>query len=299
MIQWRAYLNEARQQLYELTVYGNLRQRKVSLSEFKQDILPSAHFRPIFFLSTGRTGTQLFTQLINCCVSLRAFHTPKPELIQQGKVVYEAYHKTDPFQKELIDRLSGQTFLAAREHYLHQAFLHNKTYVETNNRITFLAPAIHALLPHARFVYLYRHPGDFIRSGIRRRWYTGQVSHDIGRITYGGSAEVQQQWNEWGYIEKIAWLWNETNQFIEDFLSSVDSSSYFKLNFDTLSVRTVISLFDFLDCRLPSKKIAKMINNPVNQQRDGQYPPYEAWPEEDKEKVRSICLLAPAYGYEL
>ena len=299
MSRWQAYVNEAQQRLYEWAVYGNRRQRKISLSDFKQSVLTSPEFRPVFFLSTGRTGTQLFTQLLNQCPGLRAFHTPKPELIQQGKVVYEAYRVANSDQRLLTDCLAGQLLLAARERYLYQSFLHQKTYVETNNRITFLAPAIRKIIPHTRFVFLYRHPGEFIRSGLRRRWYSGQTPHDIGRITNNVSTETEQRWNEWDSIQKIAWLWNETNRFAEDFLASVDPSAYLRVNFSALTEGTIRSLLEFADGRLSDKNIAQAVNQPVNKQQDGHYPPYEAWPEADKEKVRKLCRLAPNYGYTL
>ena len=298
MERWQAYIREAQQQLYELLVYGNLRQRKCSFSTFKQEVLSSADFRPVFFLSTGRTGTQLFTQLLNQCPSLRVFHAPKPELIQQGKIVYEAYQQADDSIAP-INRLAGQLFLAAREDLLHACYLHQKTYVETNNRITFFAMAIRAVIPNARFVHLYRHPGDFIRSGIRRQWYAGSSPHDIGRITGDASPAVRERWQEWDQVQKNAWLWNETNEFIEDFLSVLEPSSYFKLDFNALTERSVQSLLHFIGCDLSEKKIRQAIRNPVNQQRDGDYPLYAAWPEADKEKVRALCPLAQEYDYRL
>ena len=42
--------------------------------------------------------------------------------------------------------------------------------------------ALGELFPKAKFIQLVRHPGDFVRSGIRRKYYSGNENDD-SRIT--------------------------------------------------------------------------------------------------------------------
>jgi hypothetical protein len=52
-------------------------------------------------------------------------------------------------------------------------------------------------MPNVKFVHLFRHPGEVVRSGMRRGWYNGHPSdryriepgqHDPMRRLWGGGA---------------------------------------------------------------------------------------------------------------
>ena len=280
-----------------------MRQRKVSFHTFKSEVLHSDNFSPVFFLSTGRCGTKFFNELFADNGGVHAVHSSKSDLIEQGKICYEALKQNDFNDnrgKELINRLSGQILLTAREHVFYESFLHDKRYVETNNRITFFAFAMHALMPGARFVHLVRHPGDFIRSGIRRGWYKGSSPHDHGRLVPVKGTVASDKWESWDDIQKIAWLWNETNQFIEEFKEVAPDQVCFFFNFDELNGSKVESMLEFMGLPYKSGDIESRLFKPLNVQKEGSYPNYQDWQEEDKSKVREICgELSSKYGYEL
>jgi len=46
---------------------------------------------PVFFLSTGRCGTNWFSILLSEDKKLKVFHEPKPNFGVQGAVAYEIY----------------------------------------------------------------------------------------------------------------------------------------------------------------------------------------------------------------
>ena len=60
-----------------------------------------------------------------------------------------------------------------------------------------------------------RHPGDFVRTGIRREYYRGNEKDD-SRITPLADDEIYNSWANLSDIQKIGWLWNTTNDFIEN-----------------------------------------------------------------------------------
>ncbi len=303
----RGYLKNVAESLIEFLEYKNLRQKDIKKLVFRKTILREKHYSPVFFLSTGRTGTALFTKLLNKSRKVKAFHSPsslicnaQSELIEQGRIAYEVY-KLKGINDETTNILISQIFWAARENLLYKTFLHDRLYIETNNRITFLAPAIRYLIPHARFVHLYRHPGEFIRSGIRRKYYNSDNEHELGRLTPQRGGDYFSDWKHFDDIQKIAWLWYETNKFIEDFLSLIDKNYYFKFNFNNLSLSNVNELMEFLDIHdISPKTIKKLISKPVNVQKRENFPKYQDWNEEDKNKVKKICGgLAQKYGYKL
>ncbi|MDZ7690395.1 MAG: hypothetical protein U5K69_04470 [Balneolaceae bacterium] len=108
-------------------------------------------------------------------------------------------------QPEIVSKIVD----AARYEQIRNAWLLDKKYIETNNRITFFCYALSELFPKSQFIHLVRQPEAFITSGLARDWYSNSVLHDEGRIKPTDN-ELQQ-------VEKIAWLWNETNHFIEQF----------------------------------------------------------------------------------
>ncbi len=271
--------------------------KKLSKLIFREEILSSTTFQPIFFLSTGRTGTMLFTRIFNEATNSKAFHNYQPEFIEQSKVAYEVLKNNE---QPISFRLLENIFLLGREKLLYLCYLHKKIFIETNNRITFLAPVIKTLIPNAKFIHIYRHPGEIIRSGMRRNWYHSDSSHELGRIQPLQSSEYYKVWNKLSQIEKIAWMWNETNEFIETFLAEVANDHKLKIDFNQLQNLDVNRLSVFTGAKLKVSKIKKELSSPVNVQKSGEFPHYENLENEEKEKIKQICgSLASKYGYNI
>ena len=301
------YLKIVLLRLNEVILYKNIRKLKTSELEFKKTIIQDENYSPVFFLSTGRTGTEFFTQLLNKSKKIKVFHSPsslfcnsQSELIEQGKIVYEMYMKYG-FNDERTNKLVAQIMMASREDLLYKTYLHKKVYIETNNRITFFAPAIKLMFPNAKFVYLHRHPGEFIRSGIRRGYYKSNSVHESGRLSPLENTMYFNSWKKFDKIEKIGWLWNETNTFIDNYLSTLNDSDYFRFNFNDLTGTNIRNLLNFLKIDdINQKIIDDSILKPTNIQKSGLYPKYNQWIKEDKEKVISTCgELSLKYGYTL
>ncbi len=252
---------------------------------------------PVFFLSTGRCGTKWFSELLKKGDKIKVLHNPYPNLFIQGKRVYEEYCRdNENSRSDLIKEI----YFAGREEYLRYAYKTEKRLIETNNGITFFAPILAELFPTALFVHLYRHPGEFIRSGIRRDYFTDSVE-DIRRISPPEGSPEYSKWKSSDQIEKTSWLWNETNRFIESFKANHGQHRTFDLNFNELKEESVHQLIDFLGISgICERKVSNMLSKKINVQKSGSFNKYESWKDKDKEKVRRICgELAERYGYEL
>ena len=158
--------------------------------------------RPIFVLSTGRAGTTLLTRILENSKSLFAVHEPAPEL---------SYHSARAFMKPKEDDGLRTGIDIARYEMIRNAYLLNRRFVETNNRISFFAYYLAELYPQARFIHLVRHPRKFIQSGMARNWYSDKNIYDEGRI------KDDQLFEIYTTEQKIAWLWAATNSFIREF----------------------------------------------------------------------------------
>jgi hypothetical protein len=244
--------------------------------------------QPCFILSTGRCGTALLTKIFEQHANIKSYHTPTPELVYYSKFAYENHKELSNEIKLIID--------AARYEHIRNSFLLNKTFVETNNRITFFAYQLKELFPKAKFIHLIRNPINFITSGMARNWYTGNNPHDEGHIIKNNDFKV---WDNYSQSEKIAWLWNETNQFIEDFKSQIEPERINTIFAEDLfkNSQTVIEIFKFLNLSpISTVKISSLTKTPINK---GNVETIKSIYFKIDQKFESLLPLSKLYEYSL
>ncbi len=280
--------------LYWLLKAGKSKKR-LSASELKSGL--NKYIKsPVFFLSTGRCGTKWFSDLLSTNKSLMVLHSPKPTFANQNKLVYETLNKGDVCGSE--KNLVKEIYLSGREQYLRYSYKTKKKIIETNNYISFFAPILIELFPDAKFVHLYRHPGEFVRSGIRRNYYTKNNPDNIKRITPTDKEQLKD-WGKLSQLEKTSWLWNETNFFIENFKKEYRANCY-NFNFNELNPDNVISLMEFMDISISESNIKKAINKKSNVQITGSFAEYKEWDSDQKNALKGICNnLSEKYNYTI
>ena len=256
-------------------------------------------FPPVFFLSTGRSGTKWFAELLNRGKNTLVFHVPKPDLSVQNVFAYNCLQKEQLQTDQDLWHAIAEIFLAAREQNLRYSYKTRKRYIETNNFLTFFAPVLAELFPESKFVHLYRHPGEFVRSAMDRNYYGEEDPWKMRRIK-PVSGEYLNKWGHLSQLEKSAWMWNETNLFIEHFKSKINPDRIFSFNFNELTMENVKSLTQFIGVDFKENVIRKNIYRKKNVQKKKYFPPYYNWENESKNKLKAICgELADKYGYQL
>lgn len=238
---------------------------------------------PVFFLSTGRSGTAWFSKLIETDKNTKVLHNPTPTLAAQSKLAYKLYSPNENITQE-NEQLLREIYLAGRENHLRYSFKTQRKLVETNNGITFFAPVLADLFPKAKFVHLVRPPLEFITSGLKRDYYTGG-SEDERRIS---TDQVFKPWSELSQIGKIAFLWSATNQFINNFHEE-NKDRVFIYPFQNLTPESVSKLLNFIEVKVSNEKIRSMIETPVNAQKGGDAKDYEDWTDQEKDEVMELC----------
>ena len=267
-----------------------LRPPKIATLEFDEVDQPTLSFvSPVFVLSTGRCGTKWLTELLRRDPRMRVNHSDYPELIRHSRLAYEQYAEMPRVFQEIIR--------AARDGYILDAYRRGQVYVETNNRITFFAYAVQAVYPQARFIHLIRHPGDFVRSGLRRGWYHGG-RHDVGRIR---NIVDPAGWEEMTDTARIAYLWNETNQYIETFAKTLDVGAFMQVRAEDMfsGVQATKAIADFVGAKIQDRIIRSMLKKKINRQMTGNILPYREWSRESKMQLQKYASLAERYGYEI
>jgi hypothetical protein len=201
-------------------------------------------------------------------------------------------------------------FESARMEAILDIYIKEKIYVESNQCLTFFAPEISRLFRNSKFVHLVRHPGDFVRSALRKGWHRNDSIWESGRVRI----EDPKKWNSMDQIEKLAWLWETTNRFIEEFKKSIQKRRCLDLRIEDLSAKSdkITGLLSFIGGQdIPRKKIdalgQKEINpfrigpdEPPNMRKIQHFPEYRDWDSGSKQKLKKYARkLASHYGYNL
>jgi hypothetical protein len=263
------------------------RVRTISLGDVDQDKIDIVE--PFFVLSTGRCGTKWLTELLRNDCRIHVNHNDYPELLRQSRLAFEYYEK-DP-------HLFQEVLRAARDGYLLDSYRRGLIYVETNHRITFLAHAIRTVYPRAKFIHLVRHPGRFVQSGIRLHWYSGTY-YDLCRPRILDNTI----WDSMTDIEKLAWLWNVTNQYVENLKGKlIDTDSMLQVRAEDMfsSEDVAFRVCDFVGAHIRKNHIKSMLKRRINRQLGGYFLPYESWSREMRDQLRRHALLSNSYGYEI
>ncbi|MEX2119547.1 MAG: sulfotransferase [Pirellulales bacterium] len=253
------------------------------------------HARCLFVLSTGRVGTVTLMHLLRLSNQVRAWHEPEPQLIAEAKAAHAGLAK---------DRVAFQRiFRDAKAVEIGIAVVRKRIYAETSNRLTFFAPAIAEALPGARFLHLYRHPAEVVRSGMRRGWYLNN-EFDVHRIEPLPDDEAYDRWSGWDAFSKNCWNWQAVNRFALDFQESIEPRRFLAISSEELiqsSRGSYARIFDFLSIPAPSRERAEsVLSQRYNLQKEGDFPRYCDWDERQRAILEQIAgPVAQRLGYVL
>lgn len=260
-----------------------------------------SEYPAVFVLTTGRTGSRLLVELLNLCKGINAFHEPSPTMQYFSNF---AYHHQE--RHELLAKMLD----AARMELVLQTLIRHQIYVEANQCLTFFAPAIAGLFRQARFVHLVRHPGDFVRSAWRKGWHRNDSIWESGRVRL----ENETTWKAMNEIEKLAWVWTATNQYIENFKASIQKERFHLVRLEDLAADKTATekLAAFCGGGLPENKAAQALrerpvnplhigaDEPPNMRKHADFPHYHDWSARQRQDLlRHADGLAKYYGYDL
>ncbi|BCS33193.1 hypothetical protein TBR22_A24200 [Luteitalea sp. TBR-22] len=254
-----------------------------------------ADYPCVFVLSTGRGGTETLTALAGLSPGLVASHEPFPRLI---KASYDAYLAG---ASVATDRHWIDLVLASRDDLVRGAVQKGKVYVETNNRLTYLAPALATAFPASRFIHVYRDPFAFVRSAMRRRYFAGH-DWDFARVRPRPDEPLAATWNTLPRIECCAWLWARTNSDAHAWMSTLPPERRLSLRAEDLfegRPETLQAVFGFCGVEVPPReRVQEVLGAKLNAQQHGNFPEAGAWAEEERERVwKYTADIATALGY--
>jgi hypothetical protein len=205
-----------------------------------------------------------------------------------------------------IDRPEAlRTLMYLRDEIVFRSFRDGLVYVETNNRVTYIADLLLELYPKSRFVHVFRHPYDFIRSGMRRAYYNGHM-RDSARIIPAPEDPYRSQWATLSAMEKVAWYWATVNSECIQFLDQVPSHqkmSFSSERFFEAPPALIGRLFDFIssaDYHPLRSDVERVMNTRYNAQKEGRFSPPTEWTDQQIGSINEIVgPVATQLSYEL
>ena len=236
-----------------------------------------------FTMTTGRTGTLTLIKLLNLSPEIKAYHEPLPHLREYVKTAYnDIYINQEKY---------ANIFREARCNLIFKSWIKGHTYVE-HTVMTSFCPSIAIELPNSKFIHIFRHPADVIRSGLRRRWYQGHAWDD-NRIEPTPDDPNRSKWDtQWDPLLKVCWNWNYVNNFIIEFSKNLPKNRFLAVKFERLINKDTdeyLRVFSFLNVDPPNEKdVRKILNHKYNAQENGKFPKYEEWTVQNKQNLLDI-----------
>ncbi len=225
---------------------------------------------------------------------VRATHEPAPHVTDPIR--------TRPFYLDNCDDAElRRRFREFRAWTLWRLKQQGLRYVELNG-MKFYAPSIASMMPNAKFVFIHRHPAEFVRSGMRRGWYVDHPA-DGNRLKPRNDDSAAEQWANWQTFEKICWLWDATNRYFLTFLAALPTDRYRNLPFDTLmdvETNSYQELFTLINVSPPDHTTAaEVLTVKYNSQESQEFPEYDRWSEAQRTTLFSIAgKTMQELGYE-
>ncbi|MEZ4700851.1 MAG: sulfotransferase [Rhodothermales bacterium] len=254
-------------------------------------------FPCVFALSTGRTGTQTIASMLALSPAVLAQHEPAPRLVRAS---YEAFMDE---REGWMDRWRPFA-LAVRDDFVLEACAEGRIYVESNNRITYMAPAFAEAFPASRFIFSHRDPYQVIRSGMQRGAYQGgNMAWNFARIHPRTDDPAFAQWESYTNLQREAWRWARINGYAKVFFDTLPEERRLELParaFFSNDMDIYRSLFAFVGAPLPSEDALRgVMGKQLNAQAHYNGLDFE-WTDALRESVRPIVQpVAESLGYEV
>lgn len=219
----------------------------------------------IFCQNSGACGSHYIVDLLAGNGIDRVFHEKEPDLNELGVVHYDS-----PISKSKLVRILRYT-------------RHN-VFFEANNRLFSFSKELSAAFPNAKFIHLFRHPANAIRSAMSKPEIENYL--DIN-LRFSGTLAGDRSMRP---LERFCHYWRNVNQTIFDDLSELGRNGVpvMWLQFEQMVEGKILGLEEFLGQRLGSTKRPPSHVGAVR--KSGKFESPESWSNEDRNILAEICL---------
>jgi hypothetical protein len=277
------------------------------------DLTSWAEISPVFIVSTGRTGTQFFADIIEANLDqVHALHEPTPDMWDAAM----GYIRGD-VDAEGVRR----AFLKGRYLYLRAMRSRGqRIFVESNNNLSFVLPILREMFPAARFIHVTRDLRNLVRSSFSKKVHARDAGPNDGKTALFLTPQDARQrfnakdcpdgpyadsWEMLSRFEQICWLLQKKDRMIWDALD--DTSTCLRIRFeDVFNAETGYGEFSRIlsfiepDLSLPESIYKQWLARPRNATEEYILPKWPEWTAEQKDAfVRIAGPHQQRCGYDL
>ena len=261
-----------------------------------------------FIVSNGRTGTETLAKVLTSSFHhVRSVHEPVPDMFTLGVSVARSEKTQDSAGKEFLVAREGERLACTNSGSLY--------YVESNNNLSYLVPALRLCFPECRIVHIVRDGHDAVRSSYSRLTNNLDGTGETALFMSEGDARRRLQaadlpddpyyarWQELSRFERLCWYWVKKNSIVDEAIK--DDPLAMTCRFEDIFAKHdgfpgFWEIVNFLDLRgvqdLSDDQIRELLS--LRRNRSGDYQ-LGIWPSWSQEQLRQFEHIAGEYQRRL
>ncbi|MDW7774300.1 MAG: hypothetical protein SCH71_15550 [Desulfobulbaceae bacterium] len=237
-----------------------------------------------FIVTTGRSGSTSIAKYISSSDNHICLHEPEPTLINES---------TKYLYKQFSHQVMVETLKVTRPSHIK-----NKEYGESNQKLSFIIPAINDAFPESKFIWLVRDGRDVVNSIYSLGWYDPNLlQQSPWQINLPQAPEVGElnntQWEAMSPFQKCCWYWSFTNKLIQQELSIIDPARWILIHLECID-------FDKINLFVGTHDIKKNLPWSNKRKKIKKNKTWIDWDERKKYSFQELCgrqmdLLYPGW----
>lgn len=240
--------------------------------------------KPIFILSTGRTGTTYLAKYFSYYPNIYAVHEPKPSrrMRQLSMARLQEVFNDDQYLAKILNQ--------QRQNMIKHS---GKIYIESNPFLVGFAKALPVVFDSPTLIHVVRDPRDYITSGINHGALKGTKKFLNNHLKYW-LFDVEKKDGESDrthMVRRLATFWTVSNNFIAS--AGKDVPNYHLVKFESLfndknNIDKLARKIDLPNIKLDqSRKLSSAQSK--NQSQFRTMPEWPDWTAQEKKIVEKIC----------
>jgi len=241
-----------------------------------------------FVLSAGLCGMETISAVLNTIPDVHC------TLVTPSQLGREAWERSR-------DVTSGRVLLGEKIYPLiTRDVAARRTCGVVSSGLIFFAPQIARDIPEARFVFILRHPLEFVRSALYRNYYGGH-REDVFRPAPLKGTEGEVDWRDKSQAEKICHLWNLCQEAMAATVDLLPAGASLTLKYEDLfsKPREWERLFKFLGLPGPPGRLAETAALRRGEVKTtGRFPRVRDWSPSFRGLIEDACRVwGVRHGY--
>jgi len=226
-----------------------------------------------FIVTTGRSGSTSIAQYISTSDNCICIHEPKPSLVSEAvEYLYGVFS-----QDQMVN------LLKATRHHEQDGCV----YGESNQKLSFIIPAIQSAFPDSKFIWLARDGRNVVSSIFALGWYDpdllkGSKWQDNLVIAPNVGDLSEKQWDSMSSFDRCCWYWSFTNRLIKTKLLACNIQNWGFVKIEAIDYNLINSLLGLKGCKKKIPWVNKKRKAKNNQD-------WSSWDEGQKESFKRYC----------